>query len=149
MSNTAKLDRLVATLAREKASAAAQMLAVRPDVELVYLFGSAVDPSQASVRDIDLAVWTRPPLATDELLRLRADIVTAVGGPFDLVSLNRAPVVLAHEVAEHGRCLFARTPEAETEFVIRARARYWDFRPFLDTQWRYAGERQKERGGGA
>jgi hypothetical protein len=23
---------------------------------------------------------------------------------------------------------------------VRARARYWDFKPFLETQWRYAGE---------
>jgi predicted nucleotidyltransferase len=138
----------LATQAREKAVAAAHMLSAHPGVELVYLFGSAADPEQTVVRDIDLAVLTRPPLDTDELLRLRADVVTAVGGPIDLVSLNRAPVVLAHEVAEHGRCLFARTPEAETEFVIRARARYWDFKPFLETQWRYAGERLKERSRG-
>jgi predicted nucleotidyltransferase len=139
----------VVARAREAAAAAARELSADPRVELVYLFGSAVDPEQAVVRDVDLGVLTRPPLTDDELLHLRADVVIAVGVPIDLVSLNRAPVVLAHEVVEHGRCLFARTPELETEFVVRARARYWDFKPFLETQWRYAGERLQERRRGA
>lgn len=139
----------MAAKAREAAAAAARKLSADPRVELVYLFGSAVDPEQTVVRDVDLGVLTRPPLAANDLLRLRADVVTAVGVPIDLVSLNRAPVVLAHEVVEHGRCLFARTPELETEFVVRTRARYWDFKPFLETQWRYAGERLRERRRGA
>jgi predicted nucleotidyltransferase len=140
---------IVAARAREAAAAAARALSADPRVELIYLFGSAVDPEQTVVRDVDLGVLTRPPLDADELLRIRADVVAAVGVPIDLVSLNRVPVVLAHEVVQHGRCLFARTPELETDFVIRARARYWDFKPFLETQWRYAGERLRERRRGA
>ena len=140
---------MAATRARDAAASAARLLSADPRVELVYLFGSAVDSEQTAVRDVDLGVLTRPPLGGDELLRLRADVVAAVGVSLDLVSLNRAPVVLAHEVVEHGRCLFARTPDLETEFVVRARARYWDFKPFLETQWRYAGERLQERHRGA
>jgi hypothetical protein len=71
--------------------------------------------------------------------------VEAVGGPLDLVSLNRAGIVLAREVADHGICLHAEPPEAEVEFVTRARARYWDWKPFLEVQWRNAGERLEER----
>jgi hypothetical protein len=105
--------------AREAGAAAARLLADDPRVELVYL------------------------------MRLRADVVAAIGVPLDLIALNHAPVVLMHEVVEHGRCLFARNPETETDFVVRARARYWDFKPFLETQWRYAGERLQERQRGA
>lgn len=140
-----KIVRLAAARAREKAIAGADFLSRHPQVELVYLFGSVADPAQTAVRDIDLAVLTQPALGPDELLRLRADLVSTVGEPFDLVSLNRASVVLAHQIAEHGCCLFARTPEAETNFAVRARSRYWDFKPFLETQWRYARERLKER----
>ena len=145
----ARAKRIASARAREAAAAAARLLSADPRVVLVYLFGSAVDADQTSVRDVDLGVLAQPPLDADELLRLRADVVTAVGLPIDLVSLDRAPIVLAHEVAEHGRCLFARTPELETEFVVRARARYWDFKPFLETQWRLAGERLRERQHGA
>ncbi len=116
-----------------------------PRVRVVYLFGSAADPQRAVVRDVDLAVLTDPSLAPDELLRMRADLVLAVGAEIDLVSLNDAPVVLAWEVADSGCCLYASDPDAEVEFVPRARSRYWDFKPFLDEQWRLAGQRLEER----
>jgi len=104
-----------------------------------------VAPARPQVRDVDLAVLTAPALSLDELMRLRADLVDATRAPIDLVALNDASIVLAHEVVDSGRCLFARTPEIEVEFVTRARARYWDFKPYRDEQWRLAGERLAER----
>jgi predicted nucleotidyltransferase len=118
-------------------------------VRLVYLFGSAADPSRDTVRDVDVAILTEPRLDLDELLRLRADLVAAVGVNVDLVSLNDAPIVLAHEVADSGRCLLAVPPEVETDFVVRARARYLDWKPFRDEQWTRAGERLAEHRRGA
>ena len=56
---------------------------------------------------------------------------------------------MAHEVVEGGLCLFARTPDLETDFITRARARYWDFKPYRDEQWRLAGRRAAERHHGA
>jgi predicted nucleotidyltransferase len=131
--------------ALRRAKRAADHLARDPRVRLVYAFGSAVDPGANRVRDIDVGVWTEPALSGRDLLGLGAALVEAAGGPFDLVSLNRAPVVLAREVAESGVCLYAHPPEMEAEFVTRARARYWDFKPFLELQWRHAGERLEER----
>jgi predicted nucleotidyltransferase len=141
-------SKLTAEVARARAEQASRILAANPRVRLVYLFGSAVDaPADTHVEDIDLAVLADPPLTLDERLELRADIVDAVGGPIDLVALDAAPIVLAHEVAQTGRCLHACPPEAETGFVVRARARYWDFMPFLAVQWKYAGERLEQRRG--
>ncbi|MBI2466956.1 MAG: nucleotidyltransferase domain-containing protein [Candidatus Rokubacteria bacterium] len=114
-------------------------------MNLVYLFGSAVRAGGAPVRDVDLAVLTDPPLSPSHLVRRRADLVTATRAPIDLVSLSDASTVLSHEVVESGLCLFARTPDVETEFVTRTRARYWDFRPYREDQWRLAGERLEER----
>jgi len=131
--------------ARSAAARAAQRLAAEPRVRLVYLFGSAADPSRATARDIDLAVLCRPRLDLEALMRLRADATAAAGASIDLVSLHDAGVVLAWEVAETGRCLFARDAADEVDFVTRARARYWDFRPFLEAQWQLAGQRLAER----
>ena len=111
----------------------------------MYLYGSAADPNRGRARDVDLAVSCTPPLRFDELLRLRADLVDVARVRIDLVSLENAGVVLAWEIAETGRCLFARDVDAEVEFITRARARYWDFKPFLEEQWRLAGERITER----
>jgi predicted nucleotidyltransferase len=137
------------TLAREEARSrahrAARFLAEDPRVVLVYLFGSTVHGGAPLVRDVDLGVSTSPPLDLGELLALRADVVAAAGGPVDLTSLDHASIVLAHEIADSGECLFARDPDAEVAFVTRARSRYWDFKPFLDEQWRLLGERLRER----
>jgi len=100
-------------------------------------------------RDIDLAILTDPALSFEGLMRFRADLVQAARSDIDVISLNVAPVVLAHEVVDAGRCLYANPPEAETDFVTRARARYWDFKPFLEEQWRLAGERLEHRRHGA
>jgi predicted nucleotidyltransferase len=134
--------------ARRAAEQAASLLAHDRRVQLVYTFGSSVHGT-GPVRDVDVAVLTAPPFTLDELLRARADLATATGAPIDLVSLHDASIVLAHEVVEGGLCLYARTPDVETEFVTRARARYWDFKPYRDEQWRLTGQRAAERRRGA
>lgn len=142
-------EHLGAAEARQCAERAARFLAQDPRVQLVYLFGSAAQPDRNRVRDMDLAILTDPPLSLDELMKRRADLAAATGAPIDLVSLNEAPIVLAHEVVEGGRCLYARTPDIETELVTRTRARFWDFKPYRDEQWRLAGQRLRERRGGS
>lgn len=135
--------------ARERAEIAARLLGEDPRVRLVYLFGSAADAGRSLARDVDVAVLTDPPLSPEELSRLRADLVAATGASIDLIPLNQASIVLTHEVVESGRCLYARSPDLETEFVTRARARYWDFEPYREEQWRLAGERLAERDRGS
>jgi hypothetical protein len=53
--------------------------------------------------------------------------------------------VLAFEVVDGGECLFARSADVETNFALRARMRFLDFKPYLERQWRAAGERASER----
>ncbi len=80
-------------------------------------------------------------------MRLRADLIAEARCPVGLVSARRR--WFAKEVADIGRCLFAASPDIEVEFVTRARARYWDFKPFLEEQWRSAGRRTEERSRGS
>ncbi len=140
-----KLARIPADTARERACRAAAALARDPRVRLVFLFGSAADRAREAVRDVDLAVLTDRKLGFYEELDLRADAAQEAGGDVDLVSLNRASVVLAHEVAETGICLYEDAPEAAADFITRARMRYFDFKPYLEEQWRLLGERLEER----
>jgi predicted nucleotidyltransferase len=133
-------------IARERAERATRFLAADPRVKLVYLFGSAADPERKiPVRDVDLAVLMDPPLELWDFLRFKADVEEAAGGEIDLVPLHKAGVVLAHEVIDAGRCLYANPPELATEFVCRTVMRYLDFKPYLQEQWRLTGERLEER----
>lgn len=131
--------------ASRAAGHAAELLARDRRILLVYLFGSTLDARRARVGDVDLGVLADPPLSPDELTRRQADLRRATGAPVELISLDAAPVVLAHEVVEGGACLFTRDPTVETEFVTRTRARWWDFKPYREAQWRLAGERLAER----
>jgi predicted nucleotidyltransferase len=136
---------LTPAAARERAERAARLLAADPRMRLVYLFGSAADPERPSVRDVDLAVLTAPPLSGRELLHLRADLTLELGEGIDLVSLNREAPVLHREVAATGICLYAAEPDLDEEFRARAHLRWLDWKYFLDVQWRHAGERLEER----
>lgn len=138
--------RLTPELARQRAEKAAESLAADPRVRLVFLFGSAADPERTlPVGDVDLAILTDRPLGLYELLALQGDASLAAGGDIDLILLNDAPVVLAHEVAQTGRCLHADPPELEADFVTRTYMKYFDFKYYLDLQWRLIQERQEER----
>lgn len=128
------------------AERAAQALASEPDVRLVFLFGSAThEEADHGARDLDLAVLVEPAPDLNAWRHLERVAALAAAVPLDLVPLHRASIVLAREVAVTGECLFTRTPEEETDFVVTANSRYLDFKPFLDEQWRLSGERAAER----
>lgn len=139
------LSAIPVQVARGRAEKAASWLAADPRVQMVYLFGSTSEPDAETVSDIDLGVLTEPKLSLMGFAELAADTERAAGGGVHLVDLSAASVVLAHEVVRYGRCLYAATPEVAVEFAIRAAVRYWDFKPFLDEQWRLGGQRQEER----
>ena len=141
-----EMPRIPPEEARARAERAAELLAADPRVKLIFLFGSAADPDRTiPVRDVDLAILTDSDLDLWDRIRLQERAAEAAGGEIDLVPLRKAGVILAHEVVETGRCLYADPPELETEFVCRARMRYFDFKPYFDEQWRIAGERLAER----
>lgn len=127
------LDRIVAILAAE------------PRVRVVFLFGSAARAGAVEPRDLDVAVSARPPFDLAELLQLQGRAQESSGLPVDLVSFDDAPIVLAHEIVEGGRCLYSRTPDDETELVTRTRMRWWDWLPVRERQWQASGERLERR----
>jgi predicted nucleotidyltransferase len=139
-------SRVASPVARRVAEQVAARLSRDPRVRLVYLFGST---TSRPGRDVDIAVVSDPPIPFDELLRVQGELAEATRAPLQLVSMDTAGVVLRHEVADTGVCVFARSPDDDTEFVTRARARYWDFKPYLDEQWRLAGARLAARQGGS
>lgn len=142
-----KIPQLSPEEARNRAERAAQFLAADPRVKLVFLFGSAADPGRTSIRDVDLAILTAPPLSLYELLDLKVAAARAAGGEIDLVPLNDASVVLSREVAVTGLCLHADPSELETEFVTRSNMEYLDFKWYLNRQWKTLGERLEARHG--
>ena len=93
----------------------------------VWGFGSRVGRRPGVRRDVDLAVLLAEPLSLREELRLRAEVVEALGrDDIDLVALNGAPPLLRYEVVATGRLLGAREPAAAERMEERALREYLD-----------------------
>jgi hypothetical protein len=61
-------------------------------------------------------------------------------------AIERVAAVLSAEPrARTAGCLFARSPDEETEIVTRARMRWWDWLPVRERQWQTSGERLEDR----
>ena len=107
-------------------------------LRLAYLFGSRVDGPTGPLSDYDLAVLfdqladlplARTQLAHELGLVLDTDRV-------DVVSLNRAPVVLAYAAIAQGELLYQADEATRVEYEAYVMARYGDYLPVLRAQRR-------------
>ncbi len=107
-----------------------------------YLFGSRARGEAVAGSDVDVAVLFErdPPRTLAGLhLDLADDLSAAVGGPVDLVVLNRAPADLIHRVLRDGILILERDRAARIRFEVRARNAYFDLLPHL-RRYRRAGQ---------
>ena len=105
-----------------------------PEVAVAYLFGSRADDRARADSDVDVAVIFAP--ATDLPRRfavrceLSARLAHAVGvGRADVIDLESASPLLAHEVLRRGRLLVSSDEPLRTRVVARQVMRYIDTAP--------------------
>lgn len=93
-----------------------------------YLFGSRARDEARPVSDLDVAVLEVPGqlLSVEAEDRLRRAIAAATGLAVDLARLVPSSPVLAFEVLEGGRRVFARDAERADELEERLLRRYLD-----------------------
>lgn len=112
------------------------LVAVFPEISLVYLFGSRVTGRAGPESDYDLGVLTDR--AGDSPSRRAAlehvlAVMLEIEKP-DLVWLAAAPVELAFAVISQGRLLFERNIAARVEYEAQIMSRYYDYLPILRAQ---------------
>jgi predicted nucleotidyltransferase len=111
-------------------------LATQPDVLAAYLFGSHVTGKARPGSDVDLAVLLSQQDASQRFerrLRLMGEVEDALARrPADVVLLNDAPPLLAHQALREGRLIFERDRAARVEFEVRAGKIYADLKPMYD-----------------
>ena len=104
-----------------------------PEVEAVYLFGSAAEDKTKNDSDIDLALVVKRPLGKQRLDILAA--LTAEGlDNVDLVTLDADDVVLRFEAVRPNRLLYARPEFDHGAFFSKVIREYFDLLPFLERQ---------------
>jgi predicted nucleotidyltransferase len=126
-----------ATIPDARFSALRARFSAFPEVVAVYLFGSAARGTRGKRSDVDIAVLTRGkgfshrPRSLVEYVQAACDALGTDN--VDVVLLNRAPIVLRHEVFREGKPLIVRDPEALSRFRQESSRVYLDTIPLRRT----------------
>lgn len=105
-----------------------------PQIQAVYLFGSAVTGRLRPESDIDLAIVARMPGVRSRKLDLLTDLARAGFCDVDLVFLDEADVVTQYEAVRHNRLIYAAEDFDRGALYARVVGRYLDFLPYLAVQ---------------
>ena len=121
------------------------MLEGRADVRLAYLFGSEARGEGRASSDLDVGVVFSSVPAPAELDRLATNLETVAGRRVDLVVLNDAPPLLAHEAIRANRLIVCRDEDERVRFHTHATARYLDTARLRRVQHAFLRERAEAR----
>jgi predicted nucleotidyltransferase len=125
----------------ERIDAIRRVVGSRADVRLAYVFGSAARGEARASSDVDIAVLFESRPEPGDVERLATDLEAAAGRSVDLVVLNTAPPLLAHEIIKTGRCLVSSSEGERVRFATRAASRYLDTAHLRRVQHAYLRER--------
>lgn len=124
-------------------------VSARREIQAAYLFGSVVSGRARHNSDVDVAVLIKPANVRSGFLKYRlklmADLAGALGrADVDLIVLNEAPPVLAHQVLAKGKLVFERSASARIEFHVRTVNLYFDTEPMRKIYRHYLKKRIRE-----
>lgn len=105
-----------------------------PDVQAVYLFGSAAEDRMRRDSDIDLAVVPRTGNCRERRLEMLADLTRAGFDNVDLVFLDTDDLVLKYEVVRQNYVVYQAADFDRGAMYSKVVRMYLDFLPYLDVQ---------------
>jgi predicted nucleotidyltransferase len=112
-----------------------------PEIEAVYLFGSAASGRANAESDIDLAVVP----GTDELKSKKLELLGELAGRgfsrVDLLFLDGRDIVLEYEAVRSNRRVYQKPGFDSGSLYSAVVRRYLDFLPYLETQRKALKER--------
>jgi predicted nucleotidyltransferase len=112
-------------------------LATQPDIVAAYLFGSLAEGRAHPRSDVDVAILLAgvPDTLTagNRQLQLLGDLQPfAAPRALDVVILNMASPLLAHQVLRQGRLIYEGDRETRVEFEVRTGQTYADLIPMYE-----------------
>jgi len=118
----------------------------RGEVVVAYLFGSVARGRASKLSDIDVAILVDESLIRPVRYGYRANVLADLmarlhTNEVDLVVLNKASPLLAHEVVRHGNVIFCRNPNRRVAFETDSFRRYVDTEPLRRIQAQYLDRR--------
>ena len=130
-----------------------RLLRAEPNIAAAYLFGSHARGRPTPMSDLDVGVLLAEPGTLREAGEYQLDLMGRLDDLLhrnaEVVVLNFAPPLLAHEVIVEGILLHARDRGARLAFESRARRMYFDLAPALEAHTRTVMASIKKAGLGA
>src|SRR5699024_7693953 len=105
-----------------------------PEVEAVYLFGSAATGKRNSLSDIDLGIVYNDSSITKKKVDLYAELVKIRFEKADIVFFNSADLVLQFEIIHHNQLIYCKKGFNHGALFSKTIRKYFDFEPYLIRQ---------------
>ena len=97
-------------------------------LDALWVFGSRATGNARANSDWDLGALFKTKPEAVELLSARGEFEQIAGVPVDVIDLDRASPVLAHQVAKQGQLLIENNRRRRVDFVAHVPGRYEDLR---------------------
>ena len=106
-------------------------------VTMAYLYGSFLDDTFNKFSDIDIALIMDDLPDKHQPLQMEMKIASLLDQrfkmPFDIRTINNAPLKVKGEVVTRGRLIYCKDEEFRVSFETYVRDRYFDFLPTLNS----------------
>jgi predicted nucleotidyltransferase len=119
-------------MAQSSIARALDFLADDPDLLLVMIFGSMADGNPKIGSDIDVAVYPKKKLSSQQRQKLSDQIACATGRTVDLVDLTDADGALLRQILRKGRIVFSKQAGVLGHLSERLLGWQEDFEPQLN-----------------
>lgn len=110
------------------------VLSAYPEIEGVYLFGSAAVDGETNFSDIDLGIVDSNPSIQEKKVDIYADLVLQGFEKVDIVFFNSADLVLQFEIIRHNKLIYRKEQFDHGELFSKTIRKYFDFEPYLKRQ---------------
>jgi len=110
----------------------------RPEIKVVYIFGSKAKGEENRLSDIDVAILIdEEKIAKNLSYRYKAKVLTELMGilgtqKVDLVILNESPLFLCFYVIRDGLILYSKDEIKRIQFEVKIMSRYFDRKFYYD-----------------
>lgn len=119
-------------MAQSSIARALDFLADDPDLLLVMIFGSMADGNPQIGSDIDVAVYPKKKLSSQQRQKISDQIACATGRTVDLADLTDADGALLRQILRKGRIVFSKQTGVLGHLSERLLGWQEDFEPQLN-----------------
>lgn len=128
-------------LAESKIKRLRSVFSSYPEIEAVYLFGSAAAERNTVFRDIDLGIVDSDPSIREKKVEIYADLAKQGFDDVDMVFFYAADLVLQFEIIHHNKLIYKKEDFNHGELFSITIRKYFDFEPYLKRQRKKLKER--------